>query len=195
MDKLFQNFNNVNMGEIIFIGVIILVISGIFWLFYHRHKVLKREKEEDTNYSLRNTIKSSPINNQNQTPKPDDQSGQTKEIVKPGIFPAYVCTDDSFDFRLIPEALGKVWTADPSMPKSGDCYLVKEVNGKLTTYDPRESELLSKETPSKAWFATHWPIVNRIFSVPKEWWKSTSMWITVGVGVCTFIIVLATVGG
>lgn len=114
-----------------------------------------------------------------------------------GDFPAYIVRlDGSLDYDLIQHPLGDVFIAEPSMPKSGACYFVREISaGVYESYDPRTAPLASDETPVKAWFATHWDIVRQVFSVPTPWYKSISLWIAAIVGVAAFIIALATIGG
>lgn len=116
-----------------------------------------------------------------------------------GKYPAYICTlDGGFDFDYIPHPCGDVFQADTSMPHSGACYLVKEVKneGKIgyEPYDPRTAPLLSSETPTKAWFATHWSIVRDVYGVPAAWWKSSALWIAGIAGSAAFIIALVRVG-
>jgi len=114
-----------------------------------------------------------------------------------GEFPAYIVRmDDSLDYNVIPEPMGDVFMAGPSMPKGGSCYFVKETAlGVYEAYDPRTAPLVSEQTPVKAWFATHWEVVRQVFAVPTPWYKSLSVWIAAVTGVLAFIVVMATIGG
>jgi len=133
-----------------------------------------------------------------QSTTPPDKTSHDTQHQEVGKYPAYILKEkeNALDFGYILNPIGDVFTADTSMPKSGACYLVKEVeDGKYEDFDPRTIPLISEETPVTAWFATHWDIVREIFAIPVPWWKSTSIWIAAIVGIAAFIIALATVGG
>jgi len=119
----------------------------------------------------------------------------SKTILGTGSLLCYVLKNGALRQSTIPEPIGKLFMADPTMPKHGACYLIREDNnGKLTAYDPRTSEFDSKESPQWAYFATHWDSCRRVFTAPKAWWQSAPLWITVVVLVILAITILMAIG-
>ena len=119
-----------------------------------------------------------------------------KKVRGTGNYKAMVICKDIIDFTTIPEPIGEIYQFDPSCPMRGGGYIVKEqADGTLVDYDPRELSVIVEETPEYAWFATHWPVVKRVFNVPVQWWKSTAMWHAAGLMVIVFISALVVLGG
>lgn len=100
------------------------------------------------------------------------------------------------DFTTIPGSVGEIYSFDPSCPTSGPGYIVVETSdGDVVDYDPRQVKYTVTESPEYAWFATVWNIVNSVFFVPIQWWRSTSTWFAVGMLVILFIVSLVVFGG
>jgi len=55
----------------------------------------------------------------------------------------------------------------------------------------RKEEYNVKESPEYAWFAISWDIVKRVFFVPTQWFKSSTVWFAVGMMAITFVVSLA----
>jgi len=98
------------------------------------------------------------------------------------------------DFIRINKPVGELYHFDTSCPISGNGYIVKEEDGKIVDYDPRQEEYNVKESPEFAWFAISWEIVKRVFFVPTQWYKSSSVWFAAGMMAITFIVSLAVIG-
>lgn len=100
------------------------------------------------------------------------------------------------DWTTIPAPIGEMYQADTSCPVSGSIYIVRETEeGKVVDYDPREVPVIIQQTPEWAWYATHWDIVRKVFSIPLSWWKSTSLWFAAAMVVVMFIFGMASLGG
>lgn len=101
-------------------------------------------------------------------------------------------------FSTMPEPKGKLFVADTSCSVNGGIYTVleKENSSVIEDYaDFSETDIKVEKTPDYAWFATHWPIVDRVFFVPKAWWQSVSVWFAAGITAGTFLFLLAVFGG
>lgn len=99
------------------------------------------------------------------------------------------------DFTTIPAPIGEIYIVDTSCPQSGaSCIVREDEHGKVVDYDPREVPVVIEQTPEYAWFATHWDIVDRVFSLPLAWWRSTSTWFAAGMMAIIFILGLAVLG-
>lgn len=97
------------------------------------------------------------------------------------------------DFNYIPEPIGEMYQADPSCPMHGGMFIVKELpNGEIIDYDPRKVKVDINKSPERAWFAINWDLVPKVYSVPAQWWQSTSTWWAIGLTVIMFIVVLVT---
>lgn len=100
------------------------------------------------------------------------------------------------DWTTIPKPIGELYMSDPTCPVSGGVYIVKEKEtGEVIDYDPRKETVDVQKTPEWAWYATHWGIVPRVFSIPLSMWKSPATWFAAATLVILFITVMATVGG
>jgi len=100
------------------------------------------------------------------------------------------------DWTTIPAPIGELYQADASCPVSGGVYIVRETeDGDIIDYDPREVKVDIKTSPERAWYATHWDIVKRVYSIPLAWWRSTATWFAAGMMLILFITVMAAIGG
>jgi len=97
-----------------------------------------------------------------------------------GKYPCYVLADGKMVPSKIPSPIGNLFMSEPSMPLTGNCYLVKSVGEKLEAYDPREIPFESTKSPEWAYFATHWDKVKDVYSVPVPWWGSPATWMVIG---------------
>lgn len=110
-----------------------------------------------------------------------------------------LCLDNIARFTTIPEPIGDLFTADPSCPVSGSTYLVQEIykddEYKIVDFNPSDVPIRVNGTPSYAWIATHWEIVDAVYSVPMNFWEDHSFWFAVGISIGTFITLLGMFGG
>lgn len=84
-----------------------------------------------------------------------------------GDYPCYVLRNNGcFDPDRIPKPIGDLFIMDTSMPEAGPHYIVKELPSKdIIDYDPRREKFMSKETPGRAYRATHWDIIDHVFPI------------------------------
>jgi hypothetical protein len=96
----------------------------------------------------------------------------------------------------IDKPLGNIWYAEPSLPISGECYCVKELeNGNYEPYDPRQSNLKADETPTQAYLATHWDRAEGVWMYVVSNIQKISMFVIGGFLFITFIAILIKLGG
>ena len=96
----------------------------------------------------------------------------------------------------INEPCGTLWTADASMPESGECYYVKENKDRsIIPYDPRLTDYDNKKTPQLAYIATHPQGVEGTWLYQKNWGEIISQILMGLIIFGTFIIVVISVGG
>lgn len=105
---------------------------------------------------------------------------------KPGEYPAVIWTKNrGIIFRNITHPLGQVWQAEPSLPKSGQHYFIKEKDGGgYEPYDPRVVPMVDGESPQHAYLAVFAvkSLVYRVFPYKKsdlESLKTFAGWIMV----------------
>lgn len=114
-----------------------------------------------------------------------------------GHLRALVCRNDgTLDFTTIKQPMGDIYMADTTCPASGPTYLVKEnTDGSIEAYDPRDVVILIDDSPERAFYATYWVIVKRVFSVMTPWYKNSSVWFAFAAIAAMFIIGLVVIGG
>ena len=103
----------------------------------------------------------------------------------------------SFDLNpgKISKPLGNLFYCDPSMPSSGWRYFVKQKDdGSLEAYDPRRIPLISKQTPSMAYFATHWEIVNEVFAFNYSLLHDGRFWMAIILGIGAILAPMVLMG-
>lgn len=100
------------------------------------------------------------------------------------------------DWTTIPFPIGEVYLADTSCPVSGNLCIVRELdNGEVVDYDPREVEVIDKQTPEWAWQSTHCKeMVRRFWCVQLSIWKSPAIWLAAGMIMVTFIFAMGVIG-
>lgn len=102
---------------------------------------------------------------------------------------------NAIDFTKINKPIGELYQFDTSCPSSGNGYIVKqEGRGEIVDYDPRQEGYNIQNSPEYAWFAISWDICKRVFFIPVQWYKSSSVWFAAAMLVITFIVSLAIIG-
>lgn len=196
-DKFSNMFQTITGNGIVMSVLLIALVLGIaVFIAWRQSKKNKIPKHSRAARAVRRTVReAAPRVEETEDLDGEDTQGQA------GKYPAYIITlDGKFDFDYIPYPVGDVIISDTTMPHVGNCYTVKEVkkegSDEITyeAYDPRSAPVVCEESPTKAWFATHWDIVKDVYGVQSAWWKSTSLWIAAITGLLAFIIALATVG-
>ncbi len=123
------------------------------------------------------------------------ETAKVKPLLGMGSLKAYVFRNDALEVTTIPEPMGNIFYADPSMPVGGPTYLVAEVeSGRVEAYDPRTMAYFSDMTPQMAYFATHWDIVKEVFKNVNPWWQSAPLWVTIVIWVGVFLTLFMCMG-
>lgn len=149
-------------------------------------KILPEENSKNT--PLETPRREAPENpGENEQPKAEKVP---EYIIGKGKYKCLVLRDGALEPSTINKPLGNIFIADPSMPVSGGLYLVQEdEHGKISAYEPRDTEFKQNETPQWAYFATSWEIVSDIFNYELPWWQSAPIWVTIAVGI-TLVVTL-----
>lgn len=163
------------------IGFLVLLVIGV--------KLVKRDSN--------NPVPPTPsINKNNRDEVPGEPILRNISVLGTGKYRAYALAGNMLFPTTIPEPVGNILVADTSMPVCGACYLViGDDDNNIKAYDPLSEPLLAVGTPQKAFFATHWPIVEDVYGVPSLWWQDVNAWLAAGVLVIDFIAILAYLGG
>ncbi len=170
-----------NGGAIVIIVLFVVVLAGIAVAVLRPKAKIKEKQFKLSTSKLKEEVEETKV-------KGILGTGKYKCMaIRPG---------NIIDFTTMPEPIGEVYQADTSLPMSGALYIVRELTtGEVVDYDPREVPVVIEESPERAWFAVHWDIVSRVFSIPIKWWQSTSTWFAVGMMVILFICGLVSLGG
>ncbi len=118
---------------------------------------------------------------------------EPKKIKPVGKYPAYVWRDESgISWEKIPEKVGRLYTAETTMPHPGSCYFVIERKGELKPYDPRAVLLPGKgESPRDLFRLLHWPEVGAVYTNISTLWEKLNMllaWAAVFGGILVLIV-------
>ncbi len=136
------------------------------------------------------------------TPKHAAHDVAPQHLAGIGAYPALVLYRDEKGsnvawFTKIPTLVGAVDVATPSCPISGPICTVRELLNEKTGqyelkdyYSEQDRAIAVDETPERAYFATHWPIVRRVYLTYTPLLKSGSFWLAVIVGVGSFMFLL-----
>ena len=183
-------FGNIDVAGYIFIFDI---VAAIALYFYIKKGMAKADKKEGI-ATLEAARKYEELKIER-----DKESGieRVKSILGTGSFNCMCIKQGQIlDWTTIPAPMGELYQADTSCPVSGGIYIVKELaDGTIVDYDPREVPVKLEESPEWAWYATHWDIVPRVFSVQMSLWKSPSTWFAGALIAVLFICFLSVVGG
>lgn len=125
--------------------------------------------------------------------KGEESEGKKESILGTGEYPCYAFADGCLQYTTIPERIGRLFVADPSMPVSGPAFLVVQNEGKgVMPFDPRDISFVVEKSPQWAYFAIHWEIVREVYPILKDWWQSVPMWLAIASTAIMFITVLIT---
>ncbi len=147
---------------IILPGVVLILAAVILW-----PRIFKKH------------VQTQPISGVIETTVTQNVDGSiTAEPRKPeGRYPAYVWRDNAgITFEKIPEALGRVYMAEATLPHPGACYFVVEEHGRLRAYDPREMPLPEKgNSPRDLFRLLHWPEIAAVYTSIATMWDKINM--------------------
>ena len=130
------------------VSIIIIIIGGLgglaYFLFQNRHK-----PKTNLKWTIPVDTGAPPVSN---------EAGKLKSVSKndpskASSLPAMIFSENRYfniSWGTIPERLGNPVMLDPSMPRHDSRYMVIETKGKegeYQAYDPRESAVVSDETP------------------------------------------------
>lgn len=176
------------------IAVYIVIALFVVLIAWGTYKIIKRGKTSTDSGLPKETYEEISEQIKPDVPKTDDEvrigAGKYNCICFRKILGLNVA-----DFTKINKPVGELYQFDTSCPITGNGYIVMQAeDGSIIDYDPRQLEYNVRESPEYAYFAIDWSICNHVFFVPKQWYKSSSVWFAAGMMVMTFVVSLAIIG-
>lgn len=96
----------------------------------------------------------------------------------------------------ITKPVGKLWIAEPTLPKSGGCYFcMRDENNNLIPYDPRLKKLDPNESPERLYRATNAEeVVNPVYTSQSTLWEKINTLMPYAISFLILIAVIVKVG-